>query len=130
MLTANECRVAAERARKYPKGFGDVFLALEQAPDVRFGDSVAAAYWLKTRPEDVEKGCPAVAVATVRGDLSEDGLIDAFYDLLGAIVDHLKYNNYVTTLHEDPSTVATWLDELAILLDHKEKEKSHASHSE
>lgn len=65
MLTAEECKVAAERARKYPPTYGHSYLARTLTGeeesilgdiDNPFGDGLsnaaAAARWLSVHPED------------------------------------------------------------------------------
>lgn len=52
MLTKEEALIAAERAWKYPPGWGGVFIAWVSETD----NSTNAWYWLKEHPEDLEKG--------------------------------------------------------------------------
>jgi hypothetical protein len=55
MLTVEECRVAADRAEKYPLGYGMSMLALT-VPGKQFDDFGTSVLWLKEHPEDLEKG--------------------------------------------------------------------------
>jgi hypothetical protein len=120
-LTPAECRVAAERAKKYPKGFGSYFLpkeltATEQAelfPDDKpytqpFKFSRVTSRWFKLHPEDVEKGCPAVAVAAMRGELDANGLVAAFCDVTAAC--NYSDSGFCIQLNYDPQIIAEQLE--------------------
>jgi hypothetical protein len=104
-LTAEECKVAAERAKKYPRGWGYSYLSKRVPRDalrlsidantaaremyddgpqeIMLTAPVLAGAWLRDHPEDEPCGCPAVAIAAARGELNPDGVHVAFIDLLG-----------------------------------------------
>lgn len=140
MLTAEECKVAAERARKYPPGFGGVFVPVvptkEQVEKVTgrlwnedhytgnlLGEMGLAAQWLAAYPEDIEKGCPAVAVAAKRGRLHYPALDYAFFEVAEAC--GLNGPDYCKLLTKDPETVAKALEKQAQKLEERDRVEAH-----
>jgi hypothetical protein len=108
-LTIDECRIAAQRAMQYPPESGDTYLA---GLGKKFLSSYAATDHLKLHPQDVDKGCPAVAVAAARGKLtSAFGLLGAFADVFCAL--NMTCNEYCKQLSASPEEIAKRLTLLA-----------------
>jgi hypothetical protein len=129
-LTSTECKVAAERARKYPKGWGYSYLskrvprdALRRSIDantalremyddgpseIMLSSPALAGAWLRDHPEDEPCGCPAVAIAAARGALNPDSVHAAFTDLIA----HIGWCSpeYCDLLSKKPLAVADLLN--------------------
>jgi hypothetical protein len=75
----------------------------------------------------VDKGCPAVAVAAVRGDLSKKGITDALIDISVALgMTKYKYSD----LLNDPETIVEKLDALEVELREAGEKKDGNTHSQ
>jgi hypothetical protein len=136
-LKLNECQAARDCAKKYPPGCGYRFLWIPLPPaeayelgiydDNNVEGSNAAAIWLRHHPKDVDKGCPAVAVAAVRGDLSKKGITDALIDISVALgMTKYKYSD----LLNDPETIVEKLDALEVELREAGEKKDGNTHSQ
>jgi hypothetical protein len=124
-LTAQECRIAAERAHSYPNGYGFRFLAKPVTAEIiNFLDQIdpfirtaATIAWLTVHPEDEALGCPAVAVASVRGELTPSDLMRTFY-AVAAVFDNV--HEYCLELNYDGAAIAAKLLEAATKLEQQE----------
>jgi len=75
-LTAAECRVVEERAKQCRVEWGSSFFASRET----IGPFTAAEL-LCNEPGLLAEGCPAIAVAALRGDLSGHGISRAAMDI-------------------------------------------------
>jgi len=104
MLTAAECRIVAERAAQCRVEWRSSFFASHET----MGPCTAAVL-LCNKPALLSEGCPAIALAAFRGDLSGDGIASATMDIWHAY----RSQDYYADLAGAPQRVRMFFRDLA-----------------
>lgn len=105
MLTAEECRVVADRAAQCRVEWAGSLIAGQHAPYIR--DAVDL---LAERAELVDDGEPAIALAALRGDLTVGGISRAAYAICDA---YGTAQDYYADLAGAPQRVVTFFRDQA-----------------
>jgi hypothetical protein len=105
MLTLRELHAAADAANRWPRKQARNWLRNSDA------DAKKAAAMLRDHPTYVKAGCPSVAVAKCRGEITADSLEDAFCDLSNLFANDAK--PFMMLLADNPRLAGARLREFA-----------------